>query len=105
MDEAERKGLTVDVRSLARDLGVPAVPTVARTKEGLQELVRTAAEVIAGDVRTKRLRPAAPAEVQRALDELVPMIVELAPGLPNARWVAFRLLDGDHRVRQALLSG
>ena len=33
------------------------------------------------------------------------MIVELAPGLPNARWVAFRLLDGDHRVRQALLSG
>ena len=97
MDEAERKGLTVDVRSLARDLGVPAVPTVARTKEGLQELVRTAAEVIAGDVTTKPL--------QSAVDELVPMLEELAPGLPNARWVAFRLLDGDHRVRQALLSG
>ena len=105
MDEAERKGLTVDVRSLARNLGVPAVPTVARTKEGLQELVRTAAEVIAGDVTTKPLRPAAPAEVQSALDELVPMIEGLTPGLPNARWVAFRLLDGDHRVRQALLSG
>ena len=38
MDEAARKGLEVDVRSLARDLGVPAVPTVARSRQGLPEL-------------------------------------------------------------------
>ena len=31
MDEARRKGLEVDVRSLSRDLGAPAVPTAART--------------------------------------------------------------------------
>ena len=105
MDEAKRKGIDVDVRSLARDLGVPAVPTVARTKEGLHELVRTVAEVIAGDIRTKPLRPAPPPELQEAVDELVPMIEQLAPGVPNARWLAFRLLDGDHKVRQAILSG
>jgi hypothetical protein len=35
----------------------------------------------------------------------MPMIEELAPGLPCSRWVAYRLLDGDHRIRQALLSG
>jgi ferrous iron transport protein B len=33
------------------------------------------------------------------------MIHSIAPDLPNAQWVAVRLLDGDHRVRQALLSG
>jgi ferrous iron transport protein B len=27
------------------------------------------------------------------------------PGLPNARWVALRLLDGDERMAQALRSG
>ena len=105
MDEAKRKGLDVDVRSLARDLGVPAVPTVARTKEGLQNLVRVVADVISGEIRTKPVRPKPPEEVGAAVNELVPMIEELAPGLPNARWVAFRLLDGDHKVRQALLSG
>ena len=105
MDEAKRKGMDVDVRSLARDLGVPAVPTVARTKEGLHELVRTVAEVIAGEIRTKPLRPTPPPELQQAVDELVPMIEGLAPGVPNARWLAFRLLDGDHKVRQAILSG
>jgi len=105
MDEARRKGVDVDVRSLARDLGVPAVPTVARTKEGLQNLVQTVAEVISGAVTTKPVRPKHPPELERAVDELVPLIEQSAPGLPNARWVALRLLDGDHKVRQALLSG
>lgn len=105
MDEARRKGLEVDVRSLSRDLGVPAVPTVARTKEGLPQLVQTVADVIAGEIVTKPLRVQPPPEVAQALDELTPLILEIAPGLPNARWVAMRLLDGDHEVRQALLRG
>lgn len=105
MDEAKRKGLTVDVRSISRDLGVPAVPTVARTKEGLPQLVQTVADVVSGAVVTKPFRPAPPDNVREAVEELVPLIEEVAPGLPNAQWVAMRLLDGDHRVRQSLLSG
>ena len=27
------------------------------------------------------------------------------PGLPNARWLAIRLLDGDAKVQQALMNG
>jgi len=105
MDEAKRKGIEVDVRSLSRDLGVPAVPTVARTKEGLQQLVRTVADVISGEVVTTPRTPRHPPQIAAAIEELAPMIERLAPGLPNARWVALRLLDGDHKVRQALLSG
>jgi GTP-binding protein len=105
MDEARRKNLDVDVRSLSRDLGVPAVPTVARTKEGLSELVRTVAGVIDGEIRTSPLRPKHPTELQQAIDELVPMIETAVPGIPNAQWIAYRLLDGDHRIRQTLLSG
>jgi len=29
----------------------------------------------------------------------------MAPGMPNARWLAIRLLDGDAKVQQALMSG
>lgn len=105
MDEARRKGLEVDVRSISRDLGVPAVPTVARTKEGLHELVQTIAGVVNGEIRTAPLRRHPESAVERAVAELAPMIEEAVPGVPNPRWVALRLLDGDHRVRQALLSG
>lgn len=105
MDEAERKGLEVDVRSLSRDLGVPAVPTVARSGQGMAELVSAVAGVTEGEIRTDPLRFAPPADVQEAIGGLVPMIENAAPGLANARWVALRLLDGDHKVREALLSG
>ncbi|MHC4420784.1 MAG: FeoB small GTPase domain-containing protein, partial [Planctomycetota bacterium] len=44
-------------------------------------------------------------DLQHAVSELVPLIEEAVPGLPNPRWVAMRLLDGDLHVQQALLSG
>lgn len=105
MDEARRKGLEVDTRSLSRDLGVPAVPITARTGEGIHTLLATVADLINGEIITKPLRVEGTLEFQRAVHELVPMIESLAPGVPNARWLAIRLLDGDSKVQQALLSG
>ena len=105
MDEAKRKGLEVDSRSLARDLGVPAIPIIARTGEGVHTLLSTVAQVIEGEISTKPIRVEGTPEFQHAVNELVPMIEELAPGIPNARWLAIRLLDGDAKVQQALVSG
>ena len=105
MDEARRKGIEVDTRSLSRDLGVPAVPVTARTGEGISTLLSMVAQVIEGEVVTKPQRVEGTAEFQRAIQELVPMIEAYVPDIPNARWLAIRLLDGDDRVRQALASG
>ena len=105
MDEARRKGIEVDLRSLSKDLGIPCIGTVARTGEGLSDLMRTVSEIIPGTLITRPTRTKVPPEVEAALAELTPMIESLVPGLPNARWVAFRLLDGDLRIRQALLQG
>jgi ferrous iron transport protein B len=105
MDEAKRKGIEVDVRSLARDLGVPSVPVVARTGEGLHALLSAVEGVTNGDITTRPRRPQGTAEFNAAISELVPMIEATAPGVPNARWIAIRLLDGDGRVERALRSG
>jgi ferrous iron transport protein B len=105
LDEARRKGIDVDVRSLSRDLGVPAVGIVARTGEGLHALLETVDGVTAGTIATSPLRVKGTAEFQRAVAELVPLIERAAPGVPNARWIAIRLLDGDAQVEEALSSG
>jgi ferrous iron transport protein B len=105
MDEARRKGLEVDVRSLARDLGVPAVPIVARTGEGLHALLTSVEGVTSGEIPTAPARAEGTPEFTAALAELVPMIEGILPGVPNARWIAIRLLDGDDRVEQALRTG
>lgn len=105
MDEARRKGIEVDLEALARELGVPAVGTAARTGEGLDDLLALIDDVSTGRVETTPHRVASDGQFHRAVAELLPMIDRLAPGLPNARWVAMRLLDGDLRVEQALRSG
>ena len=105
MDEAARKGIAVDVRSLSRDLGVPAMPVTARTGEGLQTLLGSVAGIASGEIATRPRRPKGTPEFSEAIAELVPLIEAAAPGVPNARWIAIRLLDGDARVERALRSG
>ncbi len=89
----------------SRDLGVPAIPITARTGEGMQNLLATVGDVISGQIQAKPLRVEGTPEVQRAVSDLSRQIEQLYPGTPNARWLAIRLLDGDARVQQAILSG
>jgi ferrous iron transport protein B len=84
---------------------VPALPVTARTGEGIPGLLGAIEGVINGDIHTQPRRVGGTPEFQRAVNELVPMIESLAPGVPNARWLAIRLLDGDTRVQQALVNG
>lgn len=106
IDEAERHNINVDHRRLARDLGVPVVPTIARYDEGFEELLAAISEVAAGETQ------AAPYHVNynhpkldQAVSQLVTQIKEAFPQVPNARWVALRLLDGDERIIQAVENG
>lgn len=39
------------------------------------------------------------------MDELTAQLATAFPGLPNARWVALRLLDGDESIIRAVRSG
>lgn len=103
MDEARRHGLSIDDRHLARQLGVPVVPTAARRREGLDQLVATVADVAAGRIICQPHRAAKePPEIRRAVQQLTHQLEAAFPGLANARWVALRLLDGDERMIQAV---
>ncbi|RPI27364.1 MAG: iron transporter FeoB [Acidobacteria bacterium] len=106
MDETRRRGLQVDDRSLARDLGVPVVPTSARQGEGIPALLSTLADVANGRIvcRPHRLK-SEPAGLKRAVEQLTGQLLAAFPGLPNARWVALRLLEGDPRIVEAVQTG
>jgi len=46
MDEADERGISIDVQTLEKELGVPVVPTAARKKMGLGELWETLHRVV-----------------------------------------------------------
>lgn len=106
MDEAARHKLQVDDRRLARDLGIPVVPTAARYRRGLNEMLQAIYEVAEGKTVCKphRIQSESPA-IRHAVARLVQQLQAHFPNLPNARWVALRLLDGDQRIIDAVNRG
>jgi len=106
IDEARRHGISVDAKKLEKELGVPVVPGVARQSVGIDELIEVAHEVATGARETSPLRLGSYAPVvERAVERLVPVVAEVFPSVPNARWVALRLLNADEAVQEAVLSG
>ncbi len=106
VDEAKRHGIKVDERSLARDLGIPVVPMAARQRVGIPDLIHAVSEVATGQTicRPHRIQSEPPA-LKEAITALVSELTLLHPNLPNARWVAMRLLDGDQQIIEALEQG
>jgi len=106
MDEARRHKLQVDERRLARDLGIPVVPAAMRQREGVPEILQAIAEVATGEVvgRPYRVKYESPA-LKKAVDSLSTQVHAAYPDLPNPRWIAMRLLDGDERIASALRKG
>lgn len=106
MDEARAHGLRIDIRGLARDLGVPVVATAARQREGMEELLQEIHLVAGGQVaaRPRRLGYEVPG-LREAVRRLTTELEAAVPGIANAPWIALRLLQGDESVRRALAQG
>ena len=103
IDEARKQGLRIDAARLSQLLGLPVVETVARTGEGLKDLMSAA--VTHGDAR--RGTPWKPLEISYGpdLDPVIARMVErieaarfLTDKYP-ARWVALKYLESDEDMR------
>lgn len=106
MDEARAHGITIETRQLARDLGIPVVPCAARSGEGIPELIReTAIMAVRPDAPPPRRLPLEIPGLRLALDQLEADLAEVFPHLPQPRWVALRLLEGDRDIMDAVRSG
>ena len=106
MDEARRHHITIDTRTLSRDLGIPVVATSARTKEGIADLLFAIEEVVSGKFQTKKQTYIdLPKENAEAIAELQSALSELNPELPNTRWLAMRLIEGDESVQKGVEEG
>lgn len=106
MDEAKRNGISLDERTLAKELGIPVVPASARQGEGMSELLNMIYQVASGGYICKPYRiKTSSTELNAAIEKLSKEIEKEFPGLPNLRWVALRLLEGDQSIINAIRNG
>ncbi len=103
MDEVNRNRMVVDERQLARELGIPIVPTAARSRTGLDDLLKAISEVASGRFvcQPRRIKSGS-RRLQQAIDGLAKKIQQRYPGISNSRWIALRLLEGDTQITEAL---
>ncbi len=105
MDEAKRHGIEVDTRSLSKDLGIPVIATSARRNEGLNELLGAIQQVASGQIQTwPQPIKAFSKETNSAIDSVEQLILKADPEIPNAHWIAMRLLEQDKSIQLALRS-
>jgi ferrous iron transport protein B len=102
IDEAKRKKISVNCSELSRLLGVPVVPTDARRKKGLSELMDTVYAVANDLAVLKPINITYDDAVEQAIETIRPAISRLAGDRINIRWTALRLLDADPSLLSSL---
>ncbi len=101
MDDVRSKGIQINIEQLQKDLGCPAVGTVARTGAGKEELLRTAVDF--GAKRNGTWQPLTISygpDVDPVLECLSSMLEEaqLLQDKYPSRWIALKYIEGDESV-------
>jgi ferrous iron transport protein B len=95
IDEAQRKGIQIDVGKLSDLLGIPAIPTIATSGKGLKELFTEVLRVDEEKKKGKTLKFSK--DIEAVIDELIPFLHPESPiskKVPS-RFLAIKLLEND----------
>ncbi len=97
MDEAKRKGISVDLRLLSERLGVPVVGVSARKKKSLSALL----QALEGDDKVSPYSVRYSEAIEQAVAEVEPAVSALQSRV-NSRWLSLRLLDADKSLEKEI---
>jgi Fe2+ transport system protein B len=102
IDEAKRKGISIDQEKLSSQLGIPVVLLSAREKIGTIQLLKTIDKMTDGKISTNPYQIRYDDEVESKIQSLEPEIKSLFGESLPSRWVALRLIDGDENLVNVL---
>lgn len=106
MDEAEKNNIKINTRILSKDLGIPVVPTVARQQKGIPELIETISDVANGKIKCRPYKiKKLPEEIEKPVKILTQKLNQIFPDFSHNRWIAFRLLENDVKIIEAIKNG
>lgn len=97
MDVAKQEGLRIDIHELEQALGVPAIATIARREEGIDDVIAAACSCATETSTAWRIDYGS--DVEDELARLQAIVGEAAASAGYApRWLSLRLLEGDGDV-------
>ncbi len=100
VDVAEARGISIDVPVLSSLLQAPVVPTVARSKKGIDALLDQVLELAGKSVAWEPLLISYGNDIDRSLDELEEVIQRggIHGDTYSPRWLALKCLERDEQI-------
>ena len=95
MDEAKRKGITVDLVKLSLLLGIPTIGTSANLGQGLNELMDSIYNVTFNKFISNPVKINYDERIESAISIIEEKLNEMIKRKINSRWLALKLLEND----------
>lgn len=102
MDEAEKRGISINERLMTKRLGVPVIKISARNKAGFPMLLDTIDRIVTGKIVCEPAQVKYDADIEKKIATLEPFVQQVIDNRISSRWVALRLLDGDDSLMNEL---
>lgn len=100
MDEAKEKNISIDIKKLSKELGVPVVATIASKKNGIEKLIEESINMMsAGNVPQNKINYGK--DIDNEINKLKEIIENsnLNTEYPS-EWIAIKLLEGDEYISE-----
>lgn len=100
IDMADSRGITIDHQKLSKLLGVPVVPTVARTGKGKDELAKAAVGLLENQTRQGDKRISYGTDIDAVLDEMETIVTasDFMTDTYPTRWIALKFMERDEQI-------
>lgn len=102
MDEAKSKNIRIDMGALSNELGIPVVPTTARSNIGMNILKDNIYDLCTNKIHTCSVQIQYSKIIEEELKRLTPMLSSIFMDKINTKWLALRLLDGDESLLNSI---
>ena len=102
LDEAKRKGISINLDKLSKELGVPVVGTSAVKGKGLDDLMDTVSDVAFNKIITSPLDIVYEEIIENAITQIDHKVKSLLENKLNSRWVSLKLIDGNESLLSSI---
>ena len=104
LDEAKKKGISIDFTELEKRLGVPVVGVIARKKKTLNKLIETIDKVCNEEINLKPNKIEYPPYIENCVEKLEEKINKMLikENKRLSRWICLKLIDGDQKILRSI---
>ena len=104
LDEAKRKGISIDLSLLSKRLGIPVVGTIAKSKKTLKNLMQQVENICTKKNESSPVKLNYGAAIEESISILEPFIHKQLTNTHYylSRWISIKLIEGDKKILSSI---